>query len=185
MLEEIQKNIEERMYKTIVVLEDTFSKIRTGRANPSLLEQIKVNYYDSVVPISQVAKISIENARTLKISLWEKNIITAVEKAIISSNLGLNPQTMGNTIYVPIPLLTEECRQNLVKLIKEEAEKSKVAIRNIRREANSNLKELLKTKEISQDETRRAEEIIQKTTNSKIVSIDKKLAQKEKSLLKL
>lgn len=185
MLDEIQQDANERMNKSIDSLENAFSKIRAGRAHPSLLEQVQVEYYGSMVPISQVANISAEDSRTLKVSPWEKDMVAAVEKAIISSDLGLNPQTVGQVMRIPLPPLTEERRRELVRVVKDEAEQAKVAIRNIRRDANSDFKDLLKDKEISEDEARKAEENIQKITDEHVKSIDEKLAEKENSLLEM
>lgn len=185
MLDEIQQDANERMNKSIDSLENAFSKIRAGRAHPSLLEQVQVEYYGSMVPISQVANISAEDSRTLKVSPWEKDMVAVVEKAIISSDLGLNPQTVGQVMRIPLPPLTEERRRELVRVVKDEAEQAKVAIRNIRRDANSDFKDLLKDKEISEDEARKAEENIQKITDEHVKSIDEKLAEKENSLLEM
>lgn len=185
MLNEIQQDADERMNKSLVSLENNFSKIRAGRANPSLLEQIQVDYYGSMVPISQVANINAEDSRTLKVSPWEKEMVAVVEKAIIASDLGLNPQTVGQVMRIPLPPLTEERRRELVRVVKDEAEQAKVAVRNIRRDANSDFKELLKDKEISEDEARKAEENVQKMTDAHIKSIDEKLCEKEDSLLEI
>ncbi|MDC9714676.1 MAG: ribosome recycling factor [Gammaproteobacteria bacterium] len=185
MLNEIQQDANERMNKSIASLENNFTKIRAGRANPSLLEQIQVDYYGSMVPISQVANISAEDSRTLKVSPWEKEMVAIVEKAIITSDLGLNPQTVGQVMRIPLPPLTEERRRELVRVVKDEAEQAKVAIRNIRRDANSDFKELLKDKEVSEDEAHKAEENIQKITDDHIKSIDAKLNEKEDSLLEI
>ncbi len=185
MLDEIQKDAQDRMNKTIAILEEGFSKIRAGRAHPSLLEQIQVEYYGSMVPISQVSNIVAEDSRTLKVTPWEKEMVAVIEKAILTSDLGLNPQTMGQVMRIPLPPLTEERRRNLVKVVKEEAEQAKIAIRNIRRDANSDFKDLLKEKEISEDEERKAEENIQKITDDHIKSVDDKLHHKEGSLLEI
>ncbi|CAB5497159.1 Ribosome recycling factor [uncultured Gammaproteobacteria bacterium] len=185
MLNEIQQDAKARMTKSLASLENDFSKIRAGRAHPSLLEQIQVDYYGSMVPISQVANISAEDSRTLKVSPWEKEMVAVVEKAIITSDLGLNPQTLGQVMRIPLPPLTEERRRELVRIVKDEAEQTKVAVRNIRRDANSDFKELLKDKEISEDEAHKAEENIQKLTNEFIKSIDEKLDEKENSLLEI
>jgi len=163
MLNEIQQDANDRMNKTIASLENAFSKIRAGRAHPSLLEQIQVDYYGSMVPISQVANISAEDSRTLKVSPWEKDMVAVVEKAIMTSDLGLNPQTVGQVMRIPLPPLTEERRRELVRVVKDEAEHAKVAIRNIRRDANSDFKELLKKKKS------------QKTMHAKQRTIFKKL----------
>lgn len=185
MLNEIKKDAADRMKKSINSLENNFSKIRAGRANPSLLEQVQVEYYGSLVPLSQVGNIVAEDSRTLKVSVWEKDIVAIVEKAIMTSDLGLNPQSMGQVIRIPLPPLTQERRRDLVKVVKEEAENAKIAVRNIRRDANSDFKELLKEKEVSEDEARKAEEDIQKLTDSNIKIIDSKLNEKENSLLEI
>ncbi|SMN14212.1 Ribosome recycling factor [uncultured Candidatus Thioglobus sp.] len=185
MLNEIQQDANERMNKSIVSLENNFSKIRAGRAHPSLLEQIQVDYYGSMVPISQVGNIVAEDSRTLKVSVWEKDMVATVEKAIMVSDLGLNPQPMGQVIRIPLPSLTEERRRDLVKVVRDETEQAKVAIRNIRRDANSDFKELLKDKEVSEDEAHKAEENIQKITDDHIKSIDTKLNEKENALLEI
>ncbi len=185
MLNEIQQDANERMNKSITALENNFSKIRAGRAHPSLLEQIQVDYYGSMVPISQVANISAEDSRTLKVSPWEKEMVAVVEKAIMTSDLGLNPQTMGQVMRIPLPPLTEERRRELIRVVKDEAEQAKVAVRNIRRDANSDFKELLKDKEVSEDDARKAEENVQKMTDTHIKSIDGKLNEKENSLLEI
>ena len=185
MLNEIQQDAGERMNKTIDSLENAFSKIRAGRAHPSLLEQIHVDYYGSMGPISQVANISAEDSRTLKVTPWEKDMVAVIEKAIMTSDLGLNPQTMGQVMRIPLPPLTEERRRELVRVVKDEAEQAKVAIRNIRRDANSDFKELLKEKEVSEDEARKAEDNIQKITDDHVKSVEDKLTHKEDSLLEI
>lgn len=185
MINEIHADAKERMDKTLVMLEQGFSKIRAGRAHPSLLEQIQIEYYGAMVPISQVSNIVAEDSRTLKVSPWEKDMVAVVEKAIMTSDLGLNPQTVGEVIRIPLPPLTEERRRDLVRVVKDEAEQAKVAVRNIRRDANSDFKELLKEKEISEDEARKAEEMIQKLTDDHVSLIDSKLSDKEGSLLEM
>ncbi len=185
MLNEIQNDANERMNKTIASLESAFTKIRAGRAHPSLLEQIQIDYYGSMVPISQVANISAEDSRTLKVSPWEKEMVSVIEKAIMSSDLGLNPQTVGQVMRIPLPPLTQERRLELARVVKNEAEQAKVAVRNIRRDANSDFKELLKEKEVSEDEARKAEDNIQKMTDDHIKSIDAKLSEKENALLEI
>jgi ribosome recycling factor len=183
MLEEIQQDSYENMTKTIATLERSFRKIRAGRAHPSLLEHLQVEYYGSTVPITQTANISVEDSRTLKVTPWEKDMVPIIEKAIIQSDLGLNPQSAGMIIHIPLPPLTEERRQQLVRIVKEEAEKAKISIRNIRRSANSDFKELLKEKEISEDEAHKSETEIQKITDQHIEIINSKLNLKEKSLM--
>jgi ribosome recycling factor len=185
MLTEIQQDAQERMKKSIASLENNFGKIRAGRAHPSLLEQIQVDYYGSSVPLSQVGNIVAEDSRTLKVSVWEKEMSAVVEKAIMTSDLGLNPQTMGQVIRIPLPPLTEERRRELVKVVRDEAEHAKIAIRNIRRDANSDFKELLKDKEVSEDDARKAEENVQKITDVSVKAVDEKLTAKENSLLEI
>ena len=185
MMEEIKKDAEVRMGKSVEAFKGELSKIRTGRAHPSLLDQVSVEYYGSEVPISQVANVSSEDARTLLVSPWEKDMVKAVEKAILTSDLGLNPSTAGTAIRVPMPPLTEERRRDLVKVVKNEAEGGKVAIRNIRRDANSDLKDLLKEKEISEDDERRSQEVIQQLTDKYIAEVDKALAVKETELMEV
>ena len=185
MLTEIQQDAKERMGKSINSLENNFTKIRAGRAHPSLLEQVQVEYYGSMVPLSQVGNIVAEDSRTLKVSVWEKEMSAAVEKAIMTSDLGLNPQTMGQVIRIPLPPLTEERRRDLVKVVRDEAENAKIAIRNIRRDANSDFKDLLKDKEVSEDEARKAEDNIQKLTDASVKDVESRLADKEQSLLEI
>jgi ribosome recycling factor len=185
MIEEIIKDAEVRMGKSIDSLHTEFSKIRTGRAHPSLLDQIQVDYYGSATPINQVANVNIEDSRTLVVTPWEKDMVAKVEKAIMGSDLGLNPATAGTVIRIPMPPLTEERRRDLVKVVRHEAEQGRVAIRNIRRDANSDFKDLLKEKEISEDEERKAEESIQKLTDTYVAKIDKVLADKEAELMEV
>ena len=183
MIEEIIKDAEVRMGKSIDSLHTEFSKIRTGRAHPSLLDQIQVDYYGSATPINQVANVTIEDSRTLVVTPWEKDMVAKVEKAIMGSDLGLNPATAGTVIRIPMPPLTEERRRDLVKVVRHEAEQGRVAIRNIRRDANSDFKDLLKEKEISEDEERKAGETIQKLTDNYVAKIDKVLADKEAEMM--
>lgn len=185
MIEEIKKEAEQRMEKSLVALEEAFKKVRTGRAHPSLLDSITVSYYGSETPLNQVANISVEDGRTLLVSPWEKNLIPDVEKAILKSDLGLNPSTSGDSIRLPMPPLTEETRKELIKAVKGEAENSRIAIRNIRRDANGDLKDLLKEKEISEDEESRALDTIQKITDKFIAEIEVKLKSKEEDLMKV
>jgi ribosome recycling factor len=185
MIDEIISDAEVRMSKSIDSLHTEFAKIRTGRAHPSLLDQIRVDYYGSDTPINQVANVSVEDSRTLMVTPWEKDMVKKVEKAIMGSDLGLNPATAGTVIRIPMPPLTEERRRDLVKVVKQEAEQGRVAIRNIRRDANSDFKELLKEKEISEDEERKSEERIQKLTDSFVGKIDKILADKEAELMEV
>ncbi|WP_198243172.1 ribosome recycling factor [methane-oxidizing endosymbiont of Gigantopelta aegis] len=185
MISDIQQDASARMAKSIEALKKAFSKIRTGRAHPSLLDQIMVSYYGSDTPLSQVANVTVEDSRTLKVTPWEKNMVQAIEKAIMSSDLGLNPATQGAVMRIPLPPLTEERRRDLVKLVKQEAEQGRVSIRNIRRDANSEIKEALKEKMISEDEARAAEDKIQKLTDQFIKEIEKLLEEKEADLLSM
>ena len=185
MISETQIETKQQMEKTIVSLEKKLQRIRTGRANPSILDSVEVDYYGSITPISQMSNISIEDARTLSIVPWEKDQVQNIEKAIQSSDIGLQPATSGDVIRVIIPELTEETRRDLIKVAKSEAENSKVAIRNQRRDANALLKEFLNEKEISQDDLRRGEEWIQKITDDFINKIDFLLEKKEKDLLEI
>lgn len=185
MISDIQQNATTRMGKSIDALKQEFAKIRTGRAHPSLLDQVTVSYYGTDSAISQVANITVEDARTLTITPWEKNMVQAIEKAILKSDLGLNPATNGNVIRVPLPSLTEERRKNLVKMVKQEAENGRVAIRNIRRDANSEIQKALKDKALSEDEARAAEEKIQKLTDQYIKDVEKLVEAKEADLLSL
>ena len=183
MLKEILEDTQIGMEKSLGALDVAFKKIRTGRATPSLLDSIKVNYYDKLTPLAQVASISIEDAKTLAISPWEKGIVQEIEKAISESELGLNPATSGETIRVILPDLTEETRRDFIKKAKDEAENAKVSVRNVRREGNSQLKDFLKEKEISEDEERQGEEEIQKLTDLFVEKVDAALEAKEKDLL--
>ncbi|QJD30546.1 ribosome recycling factor [Methylococcus geothermalis] len=183
MINDIQKRTAERMQKSIEALKHEFAKIRTGRAHPSLLEHIRVSYYGNEVPLTQVANVAVEDARSLVVTPWERNMVQAIEKAIMTSDLGLNPSTAGTVIRVPLPPLTEERRRDLIKVVRHEAENGRVAIRNIRRDANNELKAALKEKLISEDEDRRSQEQIQKTTDQFIKEVDKLLEQKEADLL--
>lgn len=185
MIIETEAESKEQMQKTISSLEKKLQRLRTGRANPSLLDSIEVDYYGSITPISQMSNISIEDARTLSIIPWEKDQVQSIEKAIQSSDIGLQPATSGDVIRVIIPELTEETRKDLIKVAKSEAENSKVSIRNQRRDANGMLKEFCNEKEISQDDLRRGEEIIQKLTDEFIEKIDVLLDKKEKDLLEI
>jgi ribosome recycling factor len=185
MIDDIKKDAERRMQKSVESLKTELAKIRTGRPHPSLLDHVTVEYYGSEVPISQVANINIEDARTLSVTPWEKPMVGAVEKAIMTSDLGLNPATNGNVIRVPMPPLTEERRRDLTRVVKQEGEQGKVAVRNIRRDANSDFKTLLKEKEISEDEARGAEDDIQKLTDKFVTEIDAVLQEKEQDLLSM
>ena len=185
MLEEIKQETLERMEKSISSLESSLQKIRTGRANPSLLDAIQIDYYGNMTPLSQVSNISVQDAKTLLISPWEKNLVPDIEKAIQSSDLGINPATSGDVIRVILPDLTEETRRDLIKVAKSEAENSKIALRNQRRDANGLLKEYLKEKEISEDDERRGQEIIQNLTDDFISKVEQLLELKEKDLLEI
>ncbi|RKZ80892.1 MAG: ribosome recycling factor [Gammaproteobacteria bacterium] len=185
MIEDIKKDAADRMQKSVVALTNAMAKIRAGRAHTSLLDQVMVPYYGADVPLSQVASVGIEDARTLTVTPWEKPMLSVVEKAIMTSDLGVNPNSAGMTIRIPIPPLTEERRRDLVKVARGEAEGARIAIRNIRRDANSTLKDFLKEKEISEDEERGAEEAVQKLTDSGIKQIDAVLAEKEADLMEV
>ncbi len=185
MIEDIKQDARERMGKSITALKHDFAKIRTGRAHTSLLDHIKVPYYGDEVPLNQVANVAVGDSRMLTVTPWEKNMVPVVEKAIASSDLGLNPSTSGSTIRVTLPPLTEERRKEMTRIVKAEAESARVAVRNIRRDANSDIKELLKEKEISEDEERRAAEEVQKMTDQFIAEIDKLLAEKEAELMEI
>lgn len=183
MVDDIQKRTMERMQKSVEALRHELAKIRTGRAHPSLLEHVKVDYYGSEVPISQVANVTAEDARTLTVTPWEKNMVAVVDKAIRSSDLGLNPATSGMVIRVPMPPLTEQRRKDLIKVVRHEGENGKVAIRNIRRDANAEVKAALKEKQISEDQERRIEEQIQKLTDQYIREVEALLDEKETDLM--
>ncbi|MCW8919760.1 MAG: ribosome recycling factor [Gammaproteobacteria bacterium] len=185
MISDIQKDAERRMQKSIETLKTELAKIRTGRPHPSLLDHVTVDYYGSQVPLSQVANINVEDARTLSVTPWEKPMVSVVEKAILKSDLGLNPSTSGSVIRVPMPPLTEERRRDLARVVKSEGEQAKVAVRNIRRDANSDFKSLLKDKQISEDEARGAEDTIQKLTDKYVAAIDVVLQEKEQDLLSI
>lgn len=185
MIEGILKDAETRMSKSVDSLCTELTKIRTGRAHPSLLDQIMVDYYGTDTPINQVANVTVEDSRTLAVAPWEKQMVAVVEKAIMNSGLGLNPSTAGNLIRIPMPPLTEERRRELVKVVKNDGESAKIAIRNIRRDANSDFKELLKEKEISEDESRQAEDSVQKITDKFVISVDEVIAVKEKELMEI
>lgn len=185
MIEDILKDADERMDKTLKALRSELSKIRTGRAHPSLLEHISVNYYGSQVPLNQAANISVLDARTLGVAPWDKNMVADIEKAILNSDLGLNPVTAGSVMRVPLPALTEERRKELTRVVRSEAEKARIAIRNIRRDANHHMKELLKEKMITEDEDRREEDKIQKMTDAHIKDIDQTLEVKEAELMEI
>ncbi|MDP5207295.1 ribosome recycling factor [Alishewanella sp. SMS8] len=185
MINDIIADAQVRMDKSVDALKTQLSKVRTGRAHPGLLDGIQVSYYGADTPLRQLANVSIEDSRTLAITVFDKSLTPAVEKAIMASNLGLNPMSTGTVIRVPLPALTEERRRDLVKLVRCEAEAGRVAIRNIRRDANSDFKSLLKDKEISEDDERRAADEIQKVTDLFVKKVDEVLAEKEKELMEV
>jgi ribosome recycling factor len=180
---DIHKSAESRMSKSLETLKANLAKIRTGRAHTGILDHVQVEYYGSPVPISQVANVTLMDARTLSVSVWEKNLGAAVEKAIRDSDLGLNPVGMGDSIRVPMPALTEDRRRDLNKVVKSEGEDAKIAIRNLRRDANEAFKKLVKEKEISEDDERRAQDVVQKLTDRCVVEIDKMIVQKEAEIM--
>lgn len=183
MLNEIQKDAQARMEKSIESFQTHISKIRTGRASPSLLDGITVDYYGSATPLRQLANVVTEDARTLAISVFDKSLTPIIEKAILKSDLGLNPASAGTVIRVPLPPLTEERRRDLTKIVRNEAEQGRVSIRNVRRDANDQIKALLKDKEISEDDERKSQDLIQKATDVAIKKLDAALADKEKELM--
>lgn len=185
MTTDIKKSAEARMKKAIEALGHNFNKIRTGRAHPSILDGIMVSYYGSDTPLSQVANVNVEDARTLSVTPWEKQLVPEIEKAIMKSDLGLNPATAGTVIRIPMPPLTEETRKNFTKQAKSEAETARVSVRNARRDAMGEIKALLKDKEISEDDERRAQDEIQKLTDKYVAEVDAALAVKEKDLLEI
>ena len=180
---DIKKSTEQRMQKSLEALKVDLGKIRTGRAHTGILDHVMVDYYGNPTPITQVANVTLVDARTIGISPWEKKLVGAIEKAIRDSDLGLNPATQGDLIRVPMPALTEERRRELIKVVKSEGENAKVAVRNLRRDGNNALKDLLKSKEASEDEERRAQDEVQKLTDRFIIEIDKMLATKEAELM--
>jgi ribosome recycling factor len=183
MIAELKKTTEAKMKKSIEVLKADLGKVRTGRAHPGLLDHVIVDYYGTPTPLSGVANVTLIDARTIGITPWEKKMVAAIEKAIRESDLGLNPSAMGDTIRVPMPALTEERRKELVKVVRGEGEDARVAVRNLRRDANHALKDALKDKDISEDEERRAQEEVQKLTDRYVAEIDKMLQHKEAELL--
>ena len=185
MIDDIELDAEQRMEKSVEALRGELRKLRTGRAHSSLLDHITVEYYGAEMPLNQAANIGVEDARTLTVKPWEKSMVPVVEKAIMNSDLGLNPATNGDLIRVPLPPLTEERRKDMVKLVRQEAEKARVAIRNIRRDANSDLKALLKEKEITEDDERSAEEAIQKLTDKFTGQVEQVAEEKEQDLMSL
>ena len=183
MINEIKDDAKERMGKTIESLTVAFNKIRTGRAHPSLLDGIKVSYYGSETPLSQMANVSVEDGRTLAVRVWERQVVPDVEKAILKSDLGLNPSTAGEVIRIPLPPLTEETRKGYIRQARQDAENARIAIRNIRRDALADIKELEKEKEISEDDERRGQDDVQKLTDQFIAEVDKNLSAKEEDLM--
>ncbi|WP_295456121.1 ribosome recycling factor [uncultured Thiodictyon sp.] len=185
MINDIKKDAATRMGKSVEALGHELAKIRTGRAHPSLLDHVMVSYYGSEMPIRQVANVTAEDSRTLAVIPWEKGMVQAVEKAIMQSDLGLNPNTAGTVIRVPMPALTEERRRDLIKVARHEAEQARVALRNIRRDANAELKDMVKEKMISEDDERRGQEIVQKLTDQYVKEVDDVLATKESDLMSI
>jgi len=185
MIEEIKQDASQRMEKSIESFRDTLVKLRTGRANPSLLDQVMIPYYGSNVPLSQAATVSVADARMLNVTPWEKDLVPVIEKAIMASGLGLNPSTSGSVIRIALPPLTEERRRDMVKIVKAEAENARISLRNIRRDANGDFKELLKEKEITEDEERRAEDDIQKITDKFVAQVEKITEEKDADLLEV
>lgn len=183
MIKTIKDEAQQRMEKSVEALKNQISKIRTGRAHPSLLDGIHVEYYGAATPLRQVANVVAEDARTLAITVFDRSLISAVEKAIMASDLGLNPASAGTVIRVPLPPLTEERRRDLTKIVRAEAEQGRVAVRNIRRDANDKIKALLKEKEISENNERKAQDEIQKLTDLYVKKVDEALAEKEKELM--
>jgi len=180
---DLKKNTEQKMHKSLDALKADLGKVRTGRAHAGILDHVQVDYYGSPMPINQVANINLLDARTIGVTPWEKKLIPAIEKAIRDSDLGLNPATMGETVRVPMPALTEERRRDLIKVVRGEAENARIAVRNLRRDANHALKEAVKAKTISEDDERRSQDDVQKLTDRFIAEIDKALATKESDLM--
>jgi ribosome recycling factor len=185
MLEDVTKNTKNHMQKSIDAFAHELSKLRTGRANPSLVENIKVNSYGTDMPLNQVASITVRDAKTLTLTPWDKNLVSAIEKAILQSELGLNPATSGTVIHLPLPTLTEERRRDLVKVVKTESENAKVAVRNVRRQANDDIKKLFKDKLITEDEEHKAQDNVQKITDEFIKKIDEMAHHKEQELMEI
>jgi len=185
VINDIKKDAETRMKKSLEALETAFKKVRTGRAHPSILDSVMVPYYGTPTPLKQVANVTIEDGRTLAISAWERHLIPDIEKAIMKADLGLNPSSNGDFIRVPMPPLTEQTRKEMTKICKAEAEQGRVSVRNIRRDANSTLKDLLKEKEISEDEERKGQDEIQKLTDKYVALIEEMLKQKEADLMEV
>jgi ribosome recycling factor len=180
---DVKRIAETKMDQSIVAFQHNLTKIRTGRANPAILDTVHVDYYGALVPISQVANVSLIDNRTVSVQPWEKGLGAKIEKAIRDSDLGLNPSSMGDLIRVPMPAMSEERRKELTKVVRSEGETAKIAVRNLRRDANQHLKDALKAKEVSEDDERRAQDEVQKLTDRYIIEIDKLLAEKEKDLM--
>jgi ribosome recycling factor len=185
MIEDVRRDADQRMDKSLSSLRDAFTKIRTGRAHTSLLDHLRVEYYGSEVPLQQVANVAVVDARTLSVTPWEKQLVPVIEKVIMSADMGLNPATSGSVIRIPLPALTEERRRELVKVVRQEAEGARVAVRNVRRDAMGTLKELVKEKEITEDDEHRAAETIQKLTDQHIARIEQLLEAKEAELMEV
>lgn len=185
MINDIKLDTEKRMKKAVESLQHEMTKIRTGRANASFLDHVQVDYYGNSSPLNQVASVTTSDARTLLVTPWEKSMVSAVEKAILNSGLGLNPSTAGNAVRVPMPALTEERRKEMIRVVRGEAEQGRVTVRNIRRDANNHLKELVKSKDISEDDERRANDVIQKLTDKYVAEIEVVLTAKEKDLMEI
>jgi len=185
VLDEIKKDAGERMAKSVAALQQELTKIRTGRAHTSLLDHITVEYYGSQVPLNQVSNVNVEDSRTLTVTPWEKDLVAVIEKAIMNSDLGLNPASAGTVIRVPLPALTEERRKDMIRVVRNEAEGGRIAIRNVRRDAISDIKDLLKEKMIGEDEQRRAEDEIQVITDKYVAQVDQVLAEKEAELMEI
>jgi len=185
MLNEVKNDAEKRMKKAVESLRHEMTKIRTGRANPSLLDHVQVDYYGNSTPLNQLANITVSDSRTLLITPWEKSMVSAIEKAILTSDLGLNPATAGAAIRVPMPALTEERRKEMIRIVRAEAEQARVSIRGIRRDANNQLKDLVKEKAIAEDDEHRGNDYIQKLTDKHIAEIDVVLSEKEKDLMEI
>ncbi|TNF89973.1 MAG: ribosome recycling factor [Gammaproteobacteria bacterium] len=185
MIEDVKSEARERMAKALDALSHNFNKIRTGRAHPSLLDDIRVEYYGADTPLNQMANITVEDARTLTVTAWDKSVVPEIEKAILKSDLGLNPATAGEVIRIPMPPLTEETRKGFIKQARQEAESARVSIRNARRDAMAMLKELLKEKDISEDEEHRAEDEVQKITDKHVADVESALEKKEADLLEI
>ncbi len=183
MINDVKKSAEQRMQKSLETFKTDLSKVRTGRAHTGLLDHVMVDYYGSDVPVNQVANVTLIDARTIGVQPWEKNMLGKIEKAIRDSDLGLNPSSMGEIIRVPMPALTEERRKDLIKVVRAEAEGARVSIRNVRRDCNNDLKNLLKDKEITEDDERRGQDEVQKFTDKYIAEVDKALAAKEAELM--